>query len=231
MYVPGLYAVRRRAGRADVDRSAVVLPRPPSAALEDRIRTAVVERINASLRPDERIEPQRLTVAHLKTYVRLVKESDKTAPLVASRSRPGLIADIAAYMDGTLSKRQRKTTRKRRARDDVHVNYETLQQLMELIRDAWALALPDVVAVARHSLGGRAADWTDAAVITQVGADCNEFRYVCNVAQSVTFWTNTEPRSVWCYGAATFMIDSCGIAKPCSRASWTRLHRGAESKI
>lgn len=184
----------------------------------------MVARINESLRPNERIETPRLTVAHLKMFVRLVKEADKATPLVASKSRPGLIADIAAYLDGTLSKRQRKTTRKQRARDDVHVNYETLQQLMDLIRDAWSLAQPDVFDVARQHLGARATGKTDDAVMTEVAAECNEFRYTAY--QHGRFALGSRN---WVY-AVTLLADSCGIARQCLRASWTPSHRGADSK-
>lgn len=150
-------------------------------ALEARIRSAVLEKVNAHRPAEDRLASgARLTLDVLKEFVACVRKEDSRSHLVASRRRDELVGDVAAYLEGTLKPRPRKSAKKRTARNDVQLNYETLQQVVDLVHDAWQLARQRVLDLCRAN-GQLAGGIPEDEVIRHVGATCPELRCVSKV--------------------------------------------------
>ena len=190
--------------------------------------------MNSSRPEGERLVPNEraLTVAVLKEFVKIAKQQDATCLLVPSRNKLALMEDIKAHLDGTLQKRTRRTTRKRKARSDVQLNYETLQQIVELVHDAGKDVRGDVAKIARDHLGEAAAHLSDPDVIAQVSSAHPEFRYqpasafvarprllIIEVALGKTVCLRWPPLSAF-----------CGTASTSSASSWIRSQLGGSSK-
>jgi len=138
----------------------------------------VLERVNANRPADDRLPSgARLTLDVLKEYIACVRKDEPRSYLVASRRRDELLTDIAAHLDGTLQPRPRKLAKRKKARDDVQLNYETLQQVAELVHDAWQLARPQVLRLCRAT-NELSSDMPEEEVMQHVGGQCPELRYV-----------------------------------------------------